>query len=82
MINIFAAISEKPCEHIIKKYSGNDFKNFKQDLSDVLIFKISKISKEMKKLLLDQSYLNSILTEGAKEAREISEKNMTEIKKL
>ena len=81
LINIFAAISEKPCEHIIKKYSGNDFKNFKQDLSDVLIFKISKISKEMKKLLLDQSYLNSILTEGAKEAREISEKNMTEIKK-
>ena len=45
-----------------------------------MIFKISKISKEMKKLLLDQSYLNSILTEGAKEAREISEKNMTEIK--
>ncbi|MEC8265627.1 MAG: tryptophan--tRNA ligase [Pseudomonadota bacterium] len=82
LINIFAAISEKPCEHIIKKYSGNDFKNFKQDLSDVLIFKISKISKEMKKLLLDQSYLNSILTEGAKEAREISEKNMTEIKKI
>ena len=47
-----------------------------------MIFKISKISKEMKKLLLDQSYLNSILTEGAKEAREISEKNMTEIKKI
>ena len=82
LINIFASISEKPSENIIKEYSGNDFKNFKQDLSDLLISKISKISNEMKKLLSDHVYLNSILSDGAKEAKEISEKNIKEIKKI
>ena len=36
----------------------------------------------MKKLLSDQSYLNSILNDGAKEAKELSEKNMNEVKKI
>ena len=82
LINIFSSISEKSLEKIFKEYSGNDFKNFKQDLSDLLISKISRISVEMKKLLSDQSYLNSILNDGAKEAKELSEKNMNEVKKI
>ena len=82
LINIFSSISEKSLENIFKEYSGNDFKNFKQDLSDLLISKISRISVEMKKLLSDQSYLNSILNDGAKEAKELSEKNMNEVKKI
>ena len=36
----------------------------------------------MKKLLSDYSYLNSILSDGAKEAEELSKKNMSEIKKI
>ena len=82
LINIFSSISEKSLEKIFKEYSGNDFKNFKQDLSDLLISKISRISVEMKKLLSDQSYLNSILNDGAKEAKELSKKNMNEVKKI
>ena len=82
LINIFSSISEKSLEKIFKEYSGNDFKNFKQDLSDLLISKISRISAEMKKLLSDQSYLNSILNDGAEEAKELSEKNMSEVKKI
>ena len=35
----------------------------------------------MKKLLSDQSYLNSILSDGAKEAREISKKKYDRNKK-
>ena len=36
----------------------------------------------MKKLLSDQGYLTSILSDGANEAKEISEKNIKEIKKI
>ena len=39
-------------------------------------FNENDISIEMKKLLSDQSYLNSILSDGAQEANELSEKNM------
>ena len=82
LINIYSAIGEHPSEKIMQDYKGKDFKNFKQDLCDLLISKISKISMEIKKLLSDQSYLNSILSDGAKEANELSEKNMNEIKKI
>ena len=82
LINIYSAIGEHPSEKIMQDYKGKDFKNFKQDLCDLLISKISKISLEIKKLLSDQSYLNSILSDGAKEANELSEKNMNEIKKI
>ena len=82
LINIFSSMSGVLPEKIFKKYSGNDFKNFKNDLSDLLVTKISNISKEIKKLLSDEAYLNSILFEGAKEAKELSEKNMKEIKQI
>ena len=82
LINIYSAIGEHSSEKIMQDYKGKDFKNFKQDLCDLLISKISKISMEIKKLLSDQSYLNSILSDGAKEANELSEKNMNEIKKI
>ena len=49
-------------------------KVLKQDLSDLLISKISKISAEMKKLLSDQGYLTSILSDGAKEAKKFLKK--------
>ena len=82
LINIYSAIGEHSSEKIMQDYKGKDFKNFKHDLCDLLISKISKISMEIKKLLSDQSYLNSILSDGAKEANELSEKNMNEIKKI
>ena len=82
LINIYSAIGGHSSEKIMQDYKGKDFKNFKQDLCDLLISKISKISMEIKKLLSDQSYLNSILSDGAKEANELSEKNMNEIKKI
>ena len=82
LLNIFSAIGEQSSEKIMQDYKGNDFKNFKQDLCDLLVSKISKISTEMKKLLSDYSYLNSILSDGAKEAEELSKKNMSEIKKI
>ena len=49
LINIFSSINEKSLEKIFKEYSGNDFKNFKQDLSDLLISKISRINFKQQK---------------------------------
>ena len=43
---------------------------------------MSKISNEMNKLLSDKDYLNSILLDGFNKAKEISETNMREIKKI
>ena len=49
---------------------------------DVLVDKISKISVEMKKLLTDNIYLDSILKNGCEKAEKIANKNIRDLKSL
>ena len=82
LTNIFCSMSDQKIENIINIYSGKDFRQFKEDLSEVVINKISKISNEMKKLLSEKVFLESILQNGSLEAKQIAEKNLDEIKDL
>ena len=59
-----------------------NFSIFKEKLSDLLIEKIEPISKEIKKLLNDEQYLDAILLEGSKKADKIASKKIIEIKQL
>ena len=68
--------------NLIQSYAGMEFKKFKEDLADCLVSKLSKISSEMRKLLSDNQYLDSILSEGSMNAQEIAKKNISDIKKL
>ena len=51
-------------------------------LSEILIENISPISKEIKKLLNDEKYLDKILLEGSQKADKIASKKIREIKEL
>ena len=82
LINIFSALNDEPPESVIFQYKEKDFKIFKSDLSDIVNEKISKISSEMKKLLKDQNYLESILRDGCQKANEIAKKNIEDLKNL
>ena len=82
LINIFSALSDKDPEKIIADYNDTNFSAFKKELTDLVEIKISKISSEMKKLLNEVDYLNSILEKGFERANEISEKNIKELKKI
>jgi tryptophanyl-tRNA synthetase len=82
LINIFSALNDEPPESVIFQYKEKDFKIFKSDLSDLVNEKISKISSEMKKLLKDQDYLESILRDGCQRANEIAKKNIEDLKNL
>ena len=82
LTNIFCSMSDQKIENIINIYSGKDFRQFKEDLSEVVINKISKISNEMKKLLSEKVFLESILQNGSLKAKQIAEKNLDEIKDL
>ena len=82
LINIFSALNDESPESVIFQYKEKDFKIFKSDLSDLVNEKISKISLEMKKLLKDQNYLESILRDGCQRANEIAKKNIEDLKNL
>ena len=65
----------------MKDFKGKNFSIFKNKISDIVLKKISPISKEIKRLNEDISYIDGILKEGSEKANDLSSKKLKEIKK-
>ena len=59
-----------------------DYEEFKEELSELLVDKIIPISEEIKKLLQDESYLDSILLDGVEKAEKIASEKIKNIKEI
>jgi len=82
LIGIYSSLTDIALEKIIKEFSGKNFSEFKDNLSQVLVEKINPISKEIKKLLNDKKYLQEILSEGCKKADSIASQKMKKIHEI
>ena len=82
LLGIYSSLKNQNLEKSITEFNGKNFSEFKKKLSEVLIEKIEPISKEIKKLLEDQKFLDSVLLEGSDKADKIASKKMKEMKKL
>ena len=82
LIGIYSSLTETKLEKTINEFSGKNFSEFKESLSQVIVDKISPISIEIKKLLNDKNYLDEILTNGCEQADRISSKKMKKIHEI
>ena len=82
LLGIYSSLKNQNLEKSITEFNGKNFSEFKEKLSEVLIEKIGPISKEIKKLLEDQKFLDSVLLEGSNKADKIASKKMKEMKEL
>ncbi len=82
LIGIFSSLNNSSLEEIIKKFSGKNFSDFKNELSQLLVDKIDPISQEIKKLLNESSYLDQILSDGSQKAQEIASQKIKKIHKI
>ena len=82
LIGIYSSLNNVSIEKTIKTFSGKNFSDFKNDLSQVLVDKIDPISQEIRKLLNDSNYLDEILLEGSKKAEEIASKKVKKIHEI
>ncbi len=82
LLGIYSSITKKKIEDSKKEFEGKNFSDFKVRLTDAVVETISPISKEIKKLLNNQNYLDNILFEGSQKADKIASKKIKEIKKL
>ena len=82
LLNIFTSLGEEPILNILNNYSGKQFSDLKNDLSDLLINRLSPIRQELIKIDNDEGFLREVLNDGAIKAKEKSEKNIKEIKKI
>ena len=82
LIGIYSNLKKQNMEVTLKEFGGKNFSEFKNNLSEQLIDKISPIAGEINKLLNNSDYLDKILLTGAEKANEIAEKKVKEIKKI
>ena len=82
LIGIYASLINSNLEKTVKEFSGKNFSEFKESLSQVLVEKINPISDEIKKLLNERKYLDAILLEGFEKADEIASKKIKKIHEI
>ena len=82
LLGIYSSLKNQNLEKSITEFNGKNFSEFKEKLSEVLIERIEPISKEIKKLLEDQKFLDLVLLQGSEKADKIASKKMKEMKEL
>jgi tryptophanyl-tRNA synthetase len=73
LLTIYAALNNLDLEKVVDDYAGKEFSQFKKDLGDLASSKLSPISLEMNRLMKDEKYLDSIISDGKKRAIKVAE---------
>ena len=79
LISIYSSLTNSTLENALGNFSGKNFSEFKENLSEILIDKITPISNDIKKLLKDKSYLDKTLEDGCEKANKIASKKVKKI---
>jgi tryptophanyl-tRNA synthetase len=82
LLGIYSSLTNSTLQKSVENFSGKNFSEFKQKLSEALVDKIEPISTEIKKLLDDKSYLDNTLLEGVERANIIASKKIKRIKEI
>ena len=82
LIGIYSSLTETSLEKNIQEFSGKNFSEFKEALSQVLVDKINPISIEIKKLINEKSFLDKILLEGCQKASKLASEKLKKIHEI
>ena len=82
LLGIYSSLTDSSLKDSVEIFAGKNFSEFKERLTDELINKLDPISKEIKKLLGDKSYLDKILLDGVEKANLIATKKIERIKEI
>ena len=82
LLGIYSSLSEQDLKKTITDFSGKNFSEFKNKLSDLIVDKISPISNEINKIQKDKNFVDDVLNKGAEKANVIAYKKINEIKKI
>ncbi len=81
LMEIYSSLSEKSYEEIEQMFDGKGYGDFKSELSDLVISKISPIRDRYLELMTDKGELESIYKNGADQARRIAVRTLDKVKR-
>jgi len=82
LVGIYAALAERSKADVLKEFGGAQFSTFKAALVDLAVAKLGPINAEMKRLVADPVYIDSVLADGATRAQAIAAETMKAVKDI
>jgi tryptophanyl-tRNA synthetase len=80
LVGIYAALAGTSRDTVLREYGGAQFSAFKPALAEVAVSKLAPIAAEMRGLLDDHSYIDSVLADGAARASAIAGPIMRDVR--
>jgi len=82
LVGIYAALSGKSPADVLKEFGGAQFSRFKEALTELSVEKLGPIGAEMKRIVQDTNYIDSVLKDGSARARAIASETMKSVKDI
>ncbi len=82
LVGIHAALAGSNKAAVLREFGGAQFSVFKAALVELSVAKLGPIGAEMKRLVQDTAYVDSVLADGAARARALAEKTMVGVKDI
>ena len=82
LVGIYAALNNTTKAAVLSEFGGAQFSTFKMALVDLSVAKLGPIGSEMKKLVQDPVYIDSILADGSARASTIAGETMKAVKDI
>ena len=82
LVGIFAALAEISRAEVCQRFAGAQFSKFKEDLTSLAVDTLSPVTAEMRRLLDDPGYIDTVLRDGAQRADSLAQPILREVKKI
>jgi tryptophanyl-tRNA synthetase len=82
LVGIYAALNNVSKADVLRQFGGGQFSAFKTALADLSVAKLGPIGAEMKKLVQDPVYIDSVLADGSARAQALAAETMKAVKDI
>jgi tryptophanyl-tRNA synthetase len=82
LVGIYAALADVTKADVLRQFGGAQFSAFKAAMVDLAVAKLGPIGAEMKRLVADPAYIDSVLADGAGRAQVIAADTMKAVKDI
>ncbi len=79
LLTIYSHLSGKSVEELEKKYQGKGYREFKDDLAEVVVEFLRPIQQRYTQIRQEKKYLDQVLATGLKKAQAISRRTMNQV---
>ena len=82
LVGIYAGLADITPAVVLEKFGGAQFSTFKAALIELLVARLGPVRAELKRLLHDPAYIDSVLADGSQRAQAIAAETMKAVKDI